>query len=83
MLHMMGIPIGGLTYMYGDNMSTIHNTQHPESSLKKKLNSICYHAIREAIAMGEILTGHVKMDENPADLLTKVVSGGIKRQNMI
>ena len=65
-------------------MSVIHNTQHPESTLKKKLNSICYHAIREAIAMGgEILTGHVKMDENPANLLTKVVSGGIKRQNLI
>ena len=33
--------------------------------------------------MGEILTGHVKMDESPADLVTKVISGGIKRQNLI
>ena len=33
--------------------------------------------------MGEILTGHAKMDENPADLLTKVVLGGIKRGNLI
>ena len=78
-LRMMGILIVGLTYTYGDNMSMIHNTQCPESTLKKKSNSICYHAIREAIAKGEILAGHVKMDENPADLLTKVVSGGIKR----
>ena len=31
--------------------------------------------------MGELLTGHVKTDENPADILTKVVSGVIKRKN--
>ena len=33
--------------------------------------------------MQEILTRHVKIDENPADLLTKVVLGGIKRKNLI
>ena len=81
-LCVMGIPIDGSIYMYGDNMSTIHNTQHPESTLKKKSNSICYHAICNAIAMGEILNGHVKTDKNP-DLLTKVVLGGIKRRNLI
>ena len=32
-LCMMGIPIIGQTYTYGDNMSMIHNTQHPESTL--------------------------------------------------
>ena len=52
-LRMMGVPIEGLTHIYGDNRSTIHNTQHPESQLKKKSNSICYHAVREAVAMGE------------------------------
>ena len=30
-LRMMGVPIEGPTHMYGENMSTIHNTQHPES----------------------------------------------------
>ena len=64
----MGVPIEGPTNMYGDNMSTIHNTQYPESQLKKKSNSIYYHAVREALVMGELLTGHVKTDENPADL---------------
>ena len=78
-LRMMGVPIEGPTHMYGDNMSTIHNTQCPESQLKKKSNSICYHAVREAVAMGE-LTGHVKTDENLADILTKVVVGGINRR---
>eukprot|EP00978_Attheya_sp_CCMP212_P014462 scaffold36889_cov64-Attheya_sp.AAC.3 len=37
-LWMMGVPISGPTYIYGDNMSVIHNTQRPESVLKKKSN---------------------------------------------
>ena len=82
-LRMMGVPIEGPTHMYRDNMSTIHNTQCPESQFKKKSNSICYHAVREAEAMGELLTGHVKTEENPADILTKVVGGGIKRKNLV
>ena len=76
-LHMMGVPIVRPTCTYGDNMSTIHNMQHPDSSLKS--NSICYNAGHETVAMQEILTRHVRMDKNPADLLTKVVLGGIKR----
>ena len=82
-LRMMGVPIEGPTHMYGDTISTIHNTQHHESQLKKKSNSVCYHAVREAVAMGKILAGHVKADENPADILTKVVGGGIKRKNLV
>ena len=76
---MMGLLIEGPTHMYGDNMSTIHNTQFPEAQLKKKPNSICYHAVREAVAMGELLTGYVKTD----DLLSKVVGGGQKRKNLV
>ena len=82
-LRMMGAPIEGPTHMDWDNMSTIHNTQCPESQLKKKSNSICDHAVREAVAMGELLTGYVKTDDNPADTVTKVVAGGQKRKNLV
>ena len=44
-LRMMGVPIEGPTHMYGDIMSTIHNTQHLQSMLKKKskyLLSCCH-----------------------------------------
>ena len=44
-LHIMGVPLDGPSYVYGDNMSVINNMQKPESVLKKKSNSICYHAI--------------------------------------
>ena len=31
--------------------------------------------MRESVAMGESLTGHVPTDENPLGLLTKVLTG--------
>jgi len=75
-LRMMGVELAGPSFIYGDNMSVIHNTQRPESTLKKKSNAICYHAVREAVAMGECLVGHIPSKENPADLATKIVPGG-------
>ena len=74
-LQMMGGPIWGPSLIYGDNMSVIHNTQRPESKLKKKSNLIAYHAVRELVAMGESLTGHVGTNRNVADLATKVLVG--------
>ena len=35
-LRMMGIPISGPSYIYGENMSVVHNTSRPESVLRKK-----------------------------------------------
>ena len=79
----MGIPISGPTFAFGDNMSVIHNTQRPKSTLKKKSNSICYHACREAVAMGELLMTHIQTTMNPADLATKVIPGGVKRDSLL
>ena len=78
-LRMMGVDIDGPSYVYGDNMSVIYNTSKPESVLKKKSNSICYHTVREAVAMGEALTAHIRSENNPADLATKVLYGGKRR----
>ena len=77
---MMGVPIGGPSYVYGDNMSVIHNTQRPESTLKKKNNSICYHFVRESVAAGECMTTHVKTQDNLSDMMTKVLYGSKKRK---
>ena len=33
--------------------------------------------------MGEMITDHITTDLNPADLATKVVPGGIKRNSLI
>ena len=56
-------------------MSVIHNTSKPESLLKKNSNSICYHFVREAVAMGVCLTTHVPTLLNWSNLLTKILSG--------
>ena len=82
-LRMMGVPLSGPSYIYGDNTSVIHNTQRPESVLKKKPNSVCYHAVREAVDMGECLTGHVSTHDNPADICTKIIPGGRKRDHLV
>jgi hypothetical protein len=82
-LRMMGVALSGPIFVYGDNMYVVHNTQRPESVLKKKSNSIFYHAVRESAVMGESIIGHVPSVENPADICTKVVPGGQKRNHLI
>jgi hypothetical protein len=77
---MMGIPLSGPTYVYGDNKSQVTNSSRPESTLKKKCNSICYHAICESVAMGETLLMHIRTGENLADVLTKTTSGAKHRK---
>jgi hypothetical protein len=55
-------------------VSVLHNTTNPESTLKKKSNSIAYHLCRESVAMDEMRVGYVKTDDNFAeDLMTKKV----------
>ena len=82
-LRMMGVPLAGPTYVFGDNMSVIHNTKRPESALKKKSNSICYHYARESVAMEETLTAYIGTHENCADLATKILNGGSKQDYLV
>ena len=63
-------------------MLVIHNTQQPESTLKKESNLIAYQAVWESVATSELLTGHVGTNDNPANLATKVLYGK-KRQYMV
>ena len=72
-LRMMGIPISGPLYIYGDKMPVVHNTSRPELVLRKKSNAVCYHTVCESITMGESLVGHVPSGKNVTDLLIKVL----------
>jgi benzoyl-CoA reductase/2-hydroxyglutaryl-CoA dehydratase subunit BcrC/BadD/HgdB len=80
---MMGVPLSGPSFIYGDNMLVIHNTQQPESVLKKKSNSICYHAVQELVAMDESQTDHVGTYNNLGDLGTKVHRAGAKCKHLV
>ena len=49
-LRMMGIPVVGPAYIYGDNQSVLANTTIPDSTLKKKSQNIAYHFVHEGLA---------------------------------
>ena len=72
---MIGISISGLSYIYGDIMSVVHNTSKPESVLGKKSNSVFYHTVCKSVAMNESLVGHIPSKENVAEFMTRVLYG--------
>ena len=51
------------------------STTMPESILNKKHFSICYHAVREAVAGSKVQIGWATTGRNLSDLLTKVLEG--------
>ena len=73
-LRMLGVEIDGPCRMFGDNNSVILNTTFPSSMLKKKHQSIAYHAVRMAQAANIIVFEHVRSEDNWADVLTKPLS---------
>jgi hypothetical protein len=70
-LRMMGVPLDGKAYMFGDNQSVITSGTIPHSSLNKCHNALAYHRVREAIASDVIWFFHISGKINPADVLTK------------
>jgi hypothetical protein len=79
-LCMMGIPLTGPSFIYADNKLQVTNSTIPESTLKKKCNSICYHVVGESVAMGESLITHIDSGDVLSFLMTKVIRGGKRRQ---
>ena len=73
---MMGIPVEGPDYIKGDNQSVLANTTIPDSTLKKKSQSIAYHLVREGCARDEWRTTYVPSSENEADFFTKCLLQG-------
>ena len=49
-LRMMGISCDDPMFIYGDNQSVLANTTVPDSTLKKKSQSITYHFVQEGAA---------------------------------
>ena len=82
-LRMLGIPCDGPAYISGNNQSVLANTTIPESTLKKKSQSIAYHFVREGVARDEWRTAYVNTHENESDLLTKILPAGKKRRGFV
>ena len=73
-LRMMGVPLDGPSWMFGDNESVVTSSTIPSSTLNKRVAALAYHRVREAIARKIIHFVHIPGKENPADVLTKYVS---------
>jgi hypothetical protein len=70
-LRMLGVPLDGKSWMFGDNESVVKSSTIPQSNLMKRLNALAYHRVREAIATGIIEFLHIPGVQNPADVLIK------------
>jgi hypothetical protein len=82
-LRMMDIPCEGHAYILGNNQSVHDNTSIPDSTLKKKSQSIAYHYICEGATRDEWRTSYVNTHDNEADLLTKILPSGEKRKGFV
>jgi hypothetical protein len=80
MLCMRGIPLAGPSFTYADNKSQVTNSTIPDSTLKKKCNSICYNTVRESVVMGESLIFHIDSEDNLSGLMIKVTRSGKHRR---
>jgi hypothetical protein len=70
-LRMLGIPLDGPAWMFGDNQSVITSSTIPHSNLNKRHNALSYHRVREAISAGILYFLHIDGKLNPSDILTK------------
>ena len=82
-LHMMGIPCDQPSHIYGDNQSVLATTTMPDSTLKKKSQSIAYHFVCKGSAHGEWKMAYVNTHDSEADLLTKLLPNGEKRWKFV
>ena len=70
-LRMFGVPLEGPTNIFCDNELVFKNASIPDSTLKKKHTSICYHRSREAVAAGTVQIAKEGTTTNLSDLFTK------------
>jgi hypothetical protein len=81
-LRMMGVPLSGPIYVYGNNVYVIQNTQSPEYVFNNRSNLIHYHAVHESAEMADSIIDQLPSVDNPSDICTKIVPGFQKHHNM-
>ena len=72
-LRCFGIPIAGPTVLCGGKDAAIKSCCKVDARLNKKHNQNCFHAVREAAAMGEIVAVKEGTETNLADPFTKTL----------
>ena len=72
-LESIGVPLKVPMDVYCDNQGVLNNTRIPESTLKKKHNSINYHVVRKAAAAGILSVRKEDTATNLDEPLTKLM----------
>ena len=70
-LRMMGIPLDGPAWMFGDNQSVLTSATVPQSNLNKRHNALAYHRVREAVSAKVMYFMHIAGKVNVSDIFTK------------
>jgi hypothetical protein len=70
-LRMLGVPVDGPSWLFGDNKSVVNSSTLPHSTLSKRWNALSYHRCREAVAAGIVRFEYLPSAQNTADYLTK------------
>jgi hypothetical protein len=70
-LQMLGAPLEGPIWMFGDNKSMINSSLEPAGRLSKRHWILSWHRLREKAAMKIDYYLHIGSKENVADCLTK------------
>ena len=70
---MLGVPILGMSVIYGGNMTVISNASIPGSNINNKHHACTYHFIREAGAAKIVCYIYKPYKQNEAHALTKAL----------
>ena len=46
MLRMLGVPLNGPSYLFGDNLAVVNSSSIPDDTLKKRHNALSYPRVR-------------------------------------
>jgi hypothetical protein len=64
-LRYIGVPIGGPSWMFGDNFRLIKSAMIPSSTMDKWNNALRYHnVVHDAIACGYVIFCHIDGNYN-------------------
>lgn len=73
-LRMLGAPLDGPSWCFGDNESMINSSMLPEGRLMKRSIALSYHRVRECVSANILHFFHVDGKLNISDCLTKHLS---------
>ena len=70
-LRYLGVPIGSISFLVGDNRSVVTDSTLPHSTLTKHHDSLAFHRVRETIAAKLMAFYCIQSAYNLSDMLSK------------